>query len=242
MKIAICDDEQVYLDTLQAAVNKWTESEEGGNSVVVYKYRSSEDLLEAIECGLNVDLLFIDIQIPNELSGLEIAKRIRRDNELISIVFVTNYAEYASEGYYVNALRYLQKPLDYERVAECLKIVYRQWKLRKNEYALIISKKQKLIIPYVNILYIETLGHSLLIHQTDHQEITITYKLQDLMKVLPKHLFTICHRCYLINLMYVRKITRSSVTMSNGAVISIGNKYQETVEAIFDEYYQGIKS
>ena len=241
MKVALCDDEQIYLDALHAAVNKWAEKEQCIDSIHVYEFKSSEDLLDAVESGLGIDLLFIDIQIPNELSGLEAAKQIRRSNELISIVFVTNYAEYASEGYYVNALRYLRKPIAYERTEECLTIAYKQWKLRKNEYAVIATKKQKLILPYIDILYVETQGHSLLLHMTNHQEIVITYKMQDLIKLLPKHLFTVCHRCYLINLMYVRRITKVNVTMSNGAVIPIGSKFLETVETVFDDYYQGIR-
>ena len=105
MQIVVCDDEQIYLDIITQYIETWAMANGHLSSIVLRSFLSSEDLYEEWEKGMPIDMLIIDIQIPGEMSGLQVAKQIFSQNEYIPIVFITNYAEYACEGYQVNALR-----------------------------------------------------------------------------------------------------------------------------------------
>ncbi len=88
MRIAICDDEAVYRMAISEAVEHWRKVH-NIDTILVQQYHSSEDLLEDIENNQRFDVLFLDIQIPNEMCGIELAKRIREYDECVQIVFFT---------------------------------------------------------------------------------------------------------------------------------------------------------
>ena len=110
MRVIICEDERCFQEALCNAIEEWKELT-NHQDVSCICFDSSEDLLASWEGGLSAELLFLDIQIPGELSGMALAKKIRQHDQTVSIVFVTNYADYVYEGYVVNALRYLKKPI-----------------------------------------------------------------------------------------------------------------------------------
>ena len=76
MNVVICDDEQIYLQSAAKKIEDWANEHRVSNAVLVRTFRSSEDLLDAWENGLHIDMLFIDIQIPGEMSGMDVAKQI----------------------------------------------------------------------------------------------------------------------------------------------------------------------
>lgn len=240
MNIVICDDELIYRQSIHEKVDNWAESNDHSAAIMVYEFQSSEDMLEEWEHGLSIDMILIDIQIPNEMSGLETAKRIYSKNEHIPIVFVTNYSEYACEGYKVNALRYIRKPVRQSDIDECLNIVWRRWKMRHSNAITIYSAKQTLNLPVDTVLIIESIGH--MVNITTIDEIgtyVIRSKLEPILAQLPVKLFAQCHRSYIVNVMYVRKFQNSEITMNNGVVVPIGRKYARTFVDTFSAYYRG---
>ena len=124
MQVVICDDELVYADSIRRSVERWAQETRRLDKIFVKVFSSSEDLLETWSNGMVIDLLFLDIQIPGELSGMEAAKEIHGKDEYIPIVFITNYSEYAFEGYSVNALRYLRKPVSQQDIDTCMNIAW----------------------------------------------------------------------------------------------------------------------
>jgi len=194
-----------------------------------------------MECGQSYDVIFLDIQIPNEMSGMEIAKRIRVTNEYVQIVFVTNYVKYSCEGYHVNALRFLCKPVHQFQIDECMDIVYEQVRIVNENRLVINDHKEKLVMMYKDIFYIESRGHILVIHRTLSKEpLCIRMTLTQMHGLLPHELFVKCHRSFILNILYVRRITRETVTLAGGQEIVVGKKHRDTLFAAFDRYYQGI--
>ena len=92
MNIIICDDDRCVQETIAGAVDRWSLECNLNHAVVTYCFSSTEDLWEAWQKGLNVDLAFLDIEIPGELSGLELARLIRQTDNQVTIVFITNYS------------------------------------------------------------------------------------------------------------------------------------------------------
>ncbi|MEA5015929.1 MAG: LytTR family DNA-binding domain-containing protein [Candidatus Limiplasma sp.] len=241
MRIAICDDEVVYRIAISEAVNHWQKTH-SIDSILVHHYHSSEDLLNDIENNQRFDILFLDIQIPNEMSGIELAKRVRKSDECVQIVFFTNYSEYAYEGYYVNALRYLRKPVHPDQVSECLDIAFTQWKYSQDESIILEDSQGKNVLRYKSILYIESNGHTLVIHCThEKRTVTIRQRLVRLYDELPHAIFSLCNRSFIVNIMYIRKITYDRVIMANGVDIAMGKQYRDGIRASFSKYYQGLQ-
>lgn len=207
--------------------------------MVQHTYASTEDLLYAWENGLEMDILFLDIQIPGEMSGLDLAKKIRKKDSQVCIVFTTNYSEYACEGYSVSALRYLRKPVRDEQIFECLDISYRQWRYARGSSVLIDTQKQKIILPCKQILFIEIQGHYLSVHPIEDAPIQIRGNITSLAEKLPPQMFVQCHRSYIINLLYVRNITKSEIMLAGSVPIPVGIRYAEKVFEAVRLFYQG---
>lgn len=239
MNIFLCDDNRNDLQTLHDFIACWTDEKQLEASVNITQYTSSEDMMAAMGKGQSADLLFLDIRIPGEESGLTVADHIRSANPSAAIVFVTQFAEYACAGYRVNALRYLNKPVSYEQVAECLDIAYRQWKCSQSSFSFVVSNGQISKIPHREILYAAISGHYLDIILCSGQTIRTRQALKNALPQLATEGFIQCHRSYIINLQYVRSITRQETIMSDDKRIPIGRGYHDEVYAAVLRYFQG---
>lgn len=238
MNVIICDDEKMFLTSIESKIKAWAHKNDHIRGLMLYTFTSGEDLLDAWQHGLQVDALFLDIQIPGELSGLAVAKEIHRSNEYIPIVFITSYGEYAEEGYVVNALRYLRKPVSEQAIAECMNILWRRWILQHTECVVVDLPTQVLRLPVKSILYVEVRGHYCILKTTDsEQEYRFKQPLESIRKKLPIHLFVQCHRSYIVNLMYIRHIAAGNMTMADGTVLQIGRMYQTQLMKQFRHYY-----
>lgn len=238
MNIIICDDEIYYQQAIVNSVEAWI-AKTGHNNIRYSCYSSSEDLLERWEKGLHIDLLFLDIQIPNELSGMTLAQRVRNLDPNISIVFITNYSNYVYEGYTVNALRYLRKPVHEHDVFSCLEIAYRHYELLKCDSIVIESRDQCFVLRYSDILYIESRSHYLSFCLNDVNVCPeIRKKLSEISAHLPSELFVQCHRSYIVNLSHIRRFTKCSVIMSNGQSLPVSSTYFSSLSMAFSYYYR----
>ncbi len=242
MNVVVCDDERLCCDTVANAISAWAKAADAEHAIMVRCFSSSEDLAEALQNGLFIDMLFLDIQIPGQLSGLDLAKHLRATNTQTVIVFVTNYAEYACEGYSVDALRYLRKPIQQKQIAECMDIAFRRWSLSRSENIVIHTRKSVVSLRYQDILYIEVTAHKLRFHTVNQKDALETRgRLLDIAASLPSELFVRCHRSFLVNLMYVRRLSANSLMMSDATVIPLGRKYESSAAEAFDRFYQGMR-
>lgn len=193
----------------------------------------------AWEKGLQIDMLFMDIQIPHELDGLKTAKIIFEKNEYIPIAFITNYAEYACEGYLVNALRYILKPIRQQDIDDCMNIAWKRWGLAQAESIRIETGKQIEVIPVQHILLIESFSHQLVFTLASGKSVEARGTIIQYIGMLSPDLFGQCHKSYLVNIMYVPKINNNSILLSNGRTVPIGRKYAASFYRLFNQYYQG---
>lgn len=239
MRIVVCDDERCYSDAVCDAVKNWQKIH-NITSVTVAVFSSSEDLMEALDNGLPYDMAFLDIQFPGELSGLELAKRIREKNEHVSVALMTNYQEYAIDGYKVNAMRFLQKPIKAGDIYECLDIAYHQWKLISDRSLIIEAGQQCYRMAHRDIIYAESRAHYVIVHQVSRDsEVAIRLKLSEFNTMLPEEMFIQCHRSYTVNLLHVYSISKAFVIMSDGTQIPISPRQWQTVHQKFKAFYLG---
>lgn len=241
MRTLICDDEIHYANAIKESIERW-KKKTGIVSITYDVFRSSEDMLDSLRNQTIYDLVFLDIQFPTELNGLQVAKQLRMLNDQVVIVFVSNYDEYAIDGYKVNALRFLTKPISDNQVFECLDIAYRQWQITSSNSVILLETKQQMHrISNKSIVYIESRAHYLDIHtlNIENGTITIRMKIGEILKDLPSDMFVQCHQSYIINLLYVQRLTRTRVTLINNQEAPMSLKYRDAVYKKFKQLYQG---
>lgn len=234
MRVAVCDDVQLYVDSVVKCIHDWNKSDE----IIIKTFTSSEDLCDQIGQAIPYDIVFLDIQFPGELNGMELARMLREWNEDMIIVFISGTDDYAVDGYRVNAFRYLCKPLSYESIAECLDAAYHRLTVGKKPMVF-IDGKDNAVIEGNRIFYIESQGHYLTLHLKENEKLTFRKKLSEIVPALPEELFASCHRSYIVNVMYIRRLIKGEIVLADGSRIPLSPRYRDKVYEKFVTYFQG---
>ncbi len=111
INVSLCDDNDSERTYIKSLVDGWAEST--GRDIVLSEYPCAEAFLFS-DCG-SAQILLLDIEMPG-MNGVELAKKLRKENRLLQIIFITGYSEYISEGYDVAALHYLLKPVSADKL------------------------------------------------------------------------------------------------------------------------------
>lgn len=219
IKIGIVENERKYIDLLVEFLYKW--ANENLCSIQFETFANGEDILNRSVFDYHV--LFVDIQLGG-INGVEVAKALRHKSYSGEIVFITVYHEYVFDGYEVQALNYIMKPIPYDKLKNCMDVVK---KVFHNEYYILQNRDLIEKISYRDIIYISSARHYMeLITQTSSYRHLISIK--DMMKHLPSQ-FIQCHRTLIINIYYVQKLEGHNVIMRNKANLPVSNTYLQNV-------------
>jgi len=166
----------------------------------------------------------------DEMNGMELAAKIRNYNNSVTIIFITSTNDFVFQGYDVNALHYLLKPLD-ENVLE--KLILSDYKKKYlNNFLIFKSGSENIRIPIKEIIRAETVGRRVAIVLTDK---TVYYpgKLSQLLKKLPGDQFVQCHKAFFINLYKINELTRQHAISVNETTTPISRTYTKDVQKAF---------
>jgi len=204
MRIAVCDDEEQYRIQLKALLEKIG----GILDTEIDTFSNGEWLLDAFRKN-SYDIIFLDIEMP-EMDGITLARKIREISDKANIVFLTGHVEYALEGYEVNALRYLTKPVQTDKLKEVMRFVGEK---NRNKKQLIIKEDgEEILLDIDEIIYMEAQNQNVLIH-TKKKNHLIRYNLGEYEEELKKDGFFRIHRGYLIPLSKVKKLVKNDVIL-----------------------------
>ena len=118
MRIAIIEDEQLHSDLLISYIKKWADIRKiSSKNIIINNYENAEQFLFDYDDEKSFDVLFVDIQMSG-MNGMDMAKKVREKDKNVSLVFTTGITDYIQEGYEVEAMHYLIKPLKEEKVYE----------------------------------------------------------------------------------------------------------------------------
>lgn len=213
-RFAICDDNPADTEYISALVMKW--SAQSGNETDIDAFPSAEAFLFAYDEDKAWDVLLLDIEMAG-MSGVELAKRLRQKNHSIQIVFVTGYMEYIAEGYDVEALHYLLKPVSAEKMLAVLDRAIQR--IKRHERALVLSTAQETVrVPLYEIRYLEVQKN----YTTVYADIEYSAKrtLREIEKELDESFFKI-HRSYIVNMKYIKRIAKSEVILKDNTVLPL---------------------
>ena len=231
LNCAIIDDEPMAVELLTSYVKKTPFLNLTGG------YNSAIEAIKDLKAH-PVDLIFLDIQMP-DLSGLEFARILPKETK---IVFTTAFNQYAVEGYKVDAIYYLLKPIAYDdflkaanKALEWFEMM-KKTEVYKQDRFLFVKSDYKLVrIQLDDILYIEGLKDYVRIYLENGEKIMSLMNMKKLEDYLPKPEFLRTHRSYIVHMSKVPVVDRLRMVFGN-TYIPISDSYKEAVQAYFDKH------
>lgn len=231
MRIAIVDDEQFERDTLQENINKF--SAETGAAIEVVCFCSGDELLENYR--FIYDIILFDIEMPGT-NGMDVAKKIRQIDRKVTILFVTNMAQYAINGYEVEAVDYMLKPITYFDFSMKMKKAIRKVAQKIDNIISVDTVEGLRNFRVLDIIYVEVISHYLIYHTASgNYKARATMKAQE--AVLISYNFFRAHKSYLVNLNYINEIRTKEIVVGATA-LPLGRAYKDS---LLQEYMRFIK-
>ncbi len=210
MKIVVLEDDANQARQINDYLLQYQQVH-AGFQYAVKTYSSGRRLLE--EYRPDTDLLLLDIQLPDML-GIDVARQIRQNDPRVMIIFVTNLAQYAIDGYSVNAFDYVLKPLNSFSFSKKLERAMRVLSHDENMLKLEIkSKDGNRWIAADAVTYIEVRSHEVVIH-TEREIIRRWGTLAQYEEQLKPLHFIRCNASFLVNPKYVRTVIRDQVDVA----------------------------
>lgn len=218
IKCLVVDDEELARGLLQTYIAKLDFLELAS---------SVENPLEAMKVlkEREVDLIFLDIQMP-EIKGTDFAKMIPAETQ---VIFTTAYSEYALEGFELNALDYLLKPITFERFLQAVNKLKIKTDKEEVENSIVVKSGYDLHkLNYDNILFVES-DSEYVIYHTPNGKIMSNQSLTALEKKLPSEIFMRVHRSYIVNKNKVNALKGKDLTIEK-AIIPVSARYYDLVK------------
>ncbi len=242
----IVDDEPLA----QRVIEKFLE--DLPNFVIVAKCSNAFEAMDGVN-GNNVDLMFLDINMP-KLSGLSFLKTLKNPP---LVIITTAYSEYAIEGYELDVVDYLKKPFSFERFLKAVQKV--QERLKKPEQSVIENSfseedlpievapelstanfifvkanKKNYRVDIDDIYYIEALGDYIKIHTSN--SVLVTYQsMKKIESILPSNIFVRIHKSYIVSVNKIKSVEGNMVEVKNEK-ITIGNSYKQLFQDFVDQH------
>ena len=183
-----------------------------------------------------VQLLFLDIQMP-ELSGVEFAKILPKDTR---VIFTTAFPQYAVEGYKVNALDYLLKPISYEdflkstdKALEWFSMIQRQDAYRRDRFMFVKTDYKLQRVNLDDILFIEGLKDYVRFYLKDGEKVMSLMSMKKLEEYLPRPEFLRTHRSYIVHMTETPLVDRFRIVFGDN-YIPVSENYKDDVQNYFD--------
>ena len=228
LRIAICDDDAVFVKKAAEMLNNWVEKPE---NAVFETFENGDELISAHKAS-PFDIILLDVVMPM-INGIETAREIRSEDKNTKIVFLTSSPEFAVESYTVKANNYLLKPVSEKALFDCL-----------DEFADEIIKKSRSItvksiytvhkILVDEIVYIEAQNKHIVLVLTDGTIITTTEPLNTLVsKLSEEYGFFRCHRSYIVNMKNIIAYTNKEITVRSGSRIPVSRSCHKEFEVAY---------
>ena len=216
MRVAICEDSKLQYEVLKKQVLKWADESE--ETIGIEGFESGEEFLFKWPEDCDFDLVLLDINMRG-MSGVQLAKEIRKQDKDILIIFITAEVEHALEGYNVSALNYLLKPVEEDALFRCLDICLEKVKENSTNAKYLVFSKGREQIKVIHY---------------DNEVITIKSKIGDMEKVLEfREEFVRCHRSYIVNINNIVTLTKKSAILKNKIELPVSKSKFEAVSEKF---------
>ena len=235
MRICFCDDEASTRSQFERMAAAW--EEQRGEAAELQLYNSAEQLLFEVDQPeaqeLAFDLILLDIQMGG-MDGITLARQLRAQDKRVTLAFLTAARESVFEGYEVQAVRYLLKPMQQEKVFELLDLARQNLQEQPSLILNCADEKKKLYLS--QIAAIEAQGPYLIFHTTAGQ-----LQQKASLSSLAGHLgdsFVMSHRSFYVNLAHLLRISRTECTLDTGLTVPVSRGAYKNLNEQFIRYYR----
>ncbi len=225
IRILICDDSELFASQLRAAVE--ASMEKRSIKVKIHEFHSAEEI--GAEVLASCDIAFLDIDFKGkDYNGIDIARRLRTLRSDAVIIFISNYIEYAPAGYEVQAFRYILKNEMPQKLEANVDQIMAHLQTERSNIK-IQSNGEILDVPIQNILFIESMGHTLMLHMmpegrakaANHTCYSTLAKMEADLKDCG---FLRIHKSYLVNMRHIKTLNCNEARLTDGTQLSVGSK------------------
>lgn len=230
LRVAIVEDDALYGEQLDRFTKQY--GEEHSIEISTTVFGDGTDIIDRYEPVW--DIILMDIEMP-KMNGLEAARQIRRMDESVLIIFITNMAQYAIQGYEVAALDYVLKPINYFAFSMKMRRACSLLNRKNKKSVLLQVEGETKRVAADTIRYIEVADHQLIYHTVDgdHQVFGTLKKLEDELG----EGFVRCNQCYLVNLRFVEGVKGDCIVVGND-LLKISRPKKKAVLQKISGYYQ----
>ena len=228
MKVAILDDEKIYLDLIRQEVGRIFQ-----NIECIRQYADSEGLLYDLAEGIRYDIYFLDVELPG-VDGMTAAREIRKQDIDANIIFITAFAKYAAESYDVRAYQYILKSQISEKLPKVLRHIAEELQVSAVEYYVAETSTRYDRIALRDILYIykEKKYAIFATQQGDfRQRLTVS-------KIWEHKHFVWVDRGVIVNIKKVQRVMKNELVLENGIVIKISRSNLQRVRAEIADFWR----
>ncbi len=232
LRLAIVEDTKEDSDKLLSFIERYSES----NNLVLETKCFKNPVLLVDDYSSRFDVIFLDIKMPM-MNGMDAAKIIREKDKNVIIIFITSLAQYAVEGYQVDALDFIVKPIEYNEFS----LKFNRALLRVHQ-----EKKRSISVNIGNnvvrldidsILYVESRNHKAIFH-TETDQYSVRETLTTAEQLLFDSSFSRCNNCYLVNLKYVLRIEGNECVLPKERLL-ISRPKKKAFQDSFVRYLEG---
>lgn len=235
IKIAIVEDEVMYAQQLQEFLHQYEKENEEIFDITVYS--DGDQIVNRYQSQYDIILMDVEMKF---MDGMAAAEEIRRVDTEVVIIFITNMAQYAIRGYAVDALDYVLKPVSYFGFSQKLNRAISRMKKRESKIVMVNIKGGTVRLNIANIYYIESQGHTLILHT-----ILGNYETSGTMKNMEEKLadmnFFRGNKGYLINLRHVDGIQDGCASVKGEQLVLSRARKKEFLEALTRYWGEVIK-
>lgn len=212
LRIAVVEDDKTYAVQLKEYLVRY--GTEKNQKISVALFPDGEDIVT--DYSAEFDIILMDVEM-TFMDGMTTAERIReKDNEVV-IIFITNMPQYAIQGYKVDALDYVLKPISYFAFSQRIDRALTRVKKKEATYITVAQKGGKKKLNVDKICYVEVRDHDLIYHSTKGDIVTKS-SMKEAEDTLGGTKFFRCNRCYLVNLEYVEDFRGNDVTVASDVI------------------------
>ena len=215
MKIAICDDEQVIREEINAMLTEFFL--ENNMTCAIDQFSTGESF---VKVNGDYDLVFMDYQLTDG-NGIDFARRVRQENESIFIIFSTSFQEHVFESFSLDTFRYLVKPITKEAVFQAMEAFVKLY--QTNRKIIVCDLDKEIYMDADAVMYIEAARKYTTVRTTEgyHKSYRGISKYE--ADINNSHFYR-THRSYIVNMKYIAEIERKTITLTNGEKIIISPK------------------